>query len=46
MQEKDDKNRKVDSLDDPDLQKYVNEFHPRFYQLAQMYGSPLDLVNL
>lgn len=44
--EKGDKAAKVDSLEDPDLAKYMDEHHPRFYQLVGTYGSPLDMVNL
>lgn len=40
------KDRKVESLDDPGLAQYMDEFHPRFYQLVHIYGSPLDMVNL
>jgi len=36
----------VESIEDPDLAKYMNEFHPRFYELASIYGSPLDLISL
>jgi hypothetical protein len=40
--------RKVTDIHDvdSDLSKYMEEFHPRFYQLVQIYGSPVDLVNL
>ena len=31
MQVKDDKDRKVENIDDPQLQEYVNKYHPRFY---------------
>ena len=24
----------------------MDEFHPRFYQLVEMYGSPIEMVNL
>lgn len=43
---KDEKDIKVTSIDDEGLQAYALEFHPRFYQLAQIYGSPLEMVNL
>ena len=41
-----DADRKVESLEDEGLVAYVTEFHPRFYQLVHMYGSPLDMVNI
>lgn len=43
---KDEKDVKISSLDDEGLQAFVAEFHPRFYQLVQIYGSPMDMVNL
>jgi len=41
-----DEDRKVESVEDEGLAAYVTEFHPRFYQLVHMYGSPLDMVNI
>jgi len=41
-----DADRKVESLEDEGLVAYVTEFHPRFYQLVHMYGSPLHMVNV
>ena len=46
LQVKDDKDRKVDSLDDDGLQNYVAEFHHRFFELVSIYGSPLNMVNI
>ena len=37
---------KVDNIEDPEMAKYMEENHPRFYQLVGTYGSPLDMVNL
>ena len=42
----DEKDRKLETIEDPGLAAYVNEHHPRFYELCQKYGSPLSLVNL
>lgn len=36
----------MESIEDPDLAKYMDEFHPRFYALVHKYGSPIDMVNL
>ena len=36
----------LDTVRDPGLATYVNEIHPRFYELVSYYGSPLELVNL
>ena len=36
----------VETLDDPGLSAYVTEFHPRFFELAHLYGSPIGLVSL
>ncbi len=33
-------------LTDEGLMKHMNERHPRWYQLVEMYGSPLDIVSL
>lgn len=43
---KDEKDRKVDSIEDPDMASYMAEYHPRFYEFVHKYGSPLDMVNL
>jgi len=43
---KDQKDVKVESLEDPGLVAYVQEFHPRFWQLVGIYGSPLAWVNV
>lgn len=40
------KDRKVETLEDEDMAKYMLIHHPRFYDLAHIYGSPLDMVNL
>lgn len=37
---------KVEDLQDPRLQAYMNEEHPRWYELVETYGSPLEMVNL
>jgi hypothetical protein len=37
---------KVDSIDDEAMAIYMNEHHPRFFELVHKYGSPLDMVNL
>ena len=34
------------SVEDPGVAKFVEEFHPRFYELVAKYGSPLELINL
>ena len=46
LQVKDDKDRKVDSLDDEGLLAYVSEYHHRFFELVSIYGSPLGMVNI
>ena len=33
-------------LTDETLKTYMNLVHPRFYQLVEKYGSPLDIVSL
>ena len=33
-------------FNDPELVNYMEEFHPRFFQLVQLYGSPVDMVSL
>lgn len=38
---KTEKDKTVEDLEDPGLAAYVMELHPRFYQLAHIYGSPL-----
>lgn len=38
--------KKVENLEDPLLTKYMNEFHPRWYELVEKHGSPLEMVNL
>jgi len=43
---KDEKDRKVESIDDPEMAAYMAEFHPRFYEFVHKFGSPLDMVNL
>ena len=40
------KDRKVEHIEDPDMARYMQEYHPRFYELVHLYGSPLDMVNL
>mmetsp|Transcript_13288 Transcript_13288/g.22550 ORF Transcript_13288/g.22550 Transcript_13288/m.22550 type:complete len:149 (+) Transcript_13288:1336-1782(+) len=46
LQVADEKDRVVASLEDEGLMKYVEEHHPRFFELVGLYGSPIDLVNL
>jgi hypothetical protein len=36
----------ITDINDPGLRQYMEEFHPRFYHLVALYGSPLELVNL
>jgi hypothetical protein len=43
---KTEKERKIENLDDPGLVAYVTEFHPRFFQLVSIHGSPFDMVNI
>lgn len=38
--------RKVMSLEDPDMAEYMLKVHPRFFDLAHMYDFTLDMVNL
>lgn len=38
--------RTVMDIEDPEISKYMLENHPRFYQLVEMYGSPIEMVNL
>jgi hypothetical protein len=33
-------------LTDEGLMKHMNENHPRFYELVEIYGTPLDIVSL
>ena len=33
-------------LTDEGLMKHMNENHPRWYELVETYGSPLDIVSL
>lgn len=33
-------------LEDEDMVRHMNEHHPRWYELAETYGSPMDLVSL
>jgi len=40
------KERKVENVEDPHMAAYMQENHPRFYELVHLYGSPLDMVNL
>lgn len=37
---------KLDNLEDERLQLYMTGLHPRWYQLVEKYGSPLDVVTL
>jgi hypothetical protein len=46
LQAKEGQEQQVESLDDPGLGTYVAECHPRFFELAQTYGSPIGLVSL
>ena len=46
LQVTDEKDRVLKTIEDEAFAAYVNEYHPRFYQLVQKYGSPIDLVNL
>jgi len=42
----DEKDRKLDTVEDPDLSAWANEVHPRFYEFVAKYGSPCHMVNL
>lgn len=37
---------KFEELEDPRLQAYMHEHHPRWYQLVEIWGSPLGTVKL
>lgn len=37
---------KVESLEDERLGAFMFKDHPRFYQLCEMYGSPLEIVKV
>lgn len=36
---------KAETLEDEKLLKYMMEKHPRWYELAEIYGSPIDELN-
>ena len=36
---------KVDKIDDPRLADFMNKHHPRWYELIEIHGSPIELVN-
>jgi hypothetical protein len=38
--------KKVENLEDPLLGLFMNENHPRWYELVEIHGSPLEMVNL
>ena len=38
--------RVLTDVDNKEFQDYVNKFHPRFYQLIQIYGNPLEMISL
>ena len=38
--------QKVEDLQDERLTNYMLEYHPRWYELVETYGSPLEMVNL
>jgi hypothetical protein len=33
-------------LNDENLMKYMNEVNPRWYELVEIYGNPIDTVSL
>ena len=33
-------------LTDETLMTYMNQYHPRWYELVEIYGSPLEIVSL
>ena len=33
-------------LTDENLRMHMNEVHPRWYELVEVYGSPLEIVSL
>jgi len=39
-------NYKVENLEDERLRAFMIKDHPRFYQLCEMYGSPLEVVKI
>lgn len=40
------KDRKVESIEDPDMATYMLANHPRFYDFVHTFGNPIDMVNL
>ena len=36
---------KVLNIEDSRLSEYMNKNHPRFYELIETHGSPIELVN-
>lgn len=46
IQVKGEPEKKVESLDDPIMAVHMELNHPRFFELAHTYGSPLEMVNL
>ena len=37
---------KIEELDDPRLSDFMLNFHPRWYQLAEVHGNPLGTIKL
>ena len=33
-------------LNDDKLMRHMNDNHPRWYELAEIYGNPIDMVSL
>ena len=38
--------KKVENLQDEKLSNFMMANHPRWYELVEKYGSPLEMVNL
>lgn len=36
----------ISNLEDESLRAYMNELHPRWFQLVEKFGSPLDTVSI
>mmetsp|Transcript_34328 Transcript_34328/g.39669 ORF Transcript_34328/g.39669 Transcript_34328/m.39669 type:complete len:135 (-) Transcript_34328:9-413(-) len=36
---------KVDSIEDSRLTEYMMKHHPRWYEIVEKYGSPIDIIN-
>ena len=46
MKVENEKDRKVDTLEDPDFAEYMAKNHPRWFELAHKYEFTPEMVNI